>query len=120
MNGNEVHRWPYVGQPGEVIDPRLIGGQRGHMLLQLTRNGREGIFGNRTVGELNWDGKTVWEWGAQVPGGAVRQNHDWALANGNTLLLIAVRHAVKGLGPKEIGDQGIYEVTTDGTIVWRG
>lgn len=120
MNGNEVHRWPYVGQPGEVIDPRLIGGQRGHVLLQLTRNGREGISGNRTVGELDWDGKTVWEWGAQAPGGAARQNHDWArLANGNTLLLIAVRHAVKGLGPKKIWDQGIYEVTTDGTIVWK-
>ena len=93
MNGNEVHRWPYVGLPGNVIDPTLIGGERGHVLLQTSElpPGPEnpgGIFNNRTVAELDWNGKVVWEWGTQAPGGAALQNHDWArLANGNTLLL---------------------------------
>jgi hypothetical protein len=122
MDGNEVHRWSYAGNPGEVIDPALIGGHRGHVLLQLQKldDSRGGIFTNRTVGELDWNGNKVWEWGEQAPGGAARQNHDWArLNNGNTLLLVAIPHAVPGLGPKVIGDQAIYEVNPAGTIVWK-
>jgi outer membrane protein assembly factor BamB len=121
MDGNEVHRWPHPGLPGEIIDPKLVGGARGHVLLQLSdiADPRGGIFTNRTVGELDWDGKTVWEWGAQAPGGAARQNHDWGrLPNGNTLLLVTIPHAVPMLGPKEIGDQAIYEVNPDGKLVW--
>jgi hypothetical protein len=62
MDGNEVHRWPHVGLPGEVIDPGLIGGLRGHVFLQLSGlpGNPGGILGNRTVGELDWEGKTVW------------------------------------------------------------
>jgi hypothetical protein len=122
MDGNEVHRWPYAGNPGEVIDPDLVGGQRGHVLLQLQKidDSRGGIFTNRTVGELDWNGNKVWEWGTEAPGGAARQNHDWArLKNGNTLLLVAIPRAVPGLGAKVIGDQGIYEVTPAGKIVWK-
>ena len=122
MNGNEVHRWPHVGLPGNVIDPRLIGGKRGHVLLQLSSlpGNPGGIFDNKTVGELDWDGKTVWEWGTEAPGGAALQNHDWArLANGNTLLLCTISRAVPGLGPQIIGDQAIYEVAPDGKMVWH-
>lgn len=122
MDGNDVHEWSHVGLPGEVIDPQLIGGQRGHVLLQLKDipDSRGGIFTNQTVGELDWDGKIIWEWGAEAPGGAARQNHDWArLPNGNTLLLVAIPRAVKELGPKVIGDQAIYEVSPDGRIVWQ-
>jgi Arylsulfotransferase (ASST) len=122
MNGNEVRRWPHAGLPGQVIDPKLIGGQRGHVLLQLSDgpDKRGGIFSNQTIGELDWDGKKIWEWGTQAPGGAARQNHDWArLANGNTLLLVTVPHPVAGLGPKELGDQGVYEVDPSGAIVWK-
>jgi Arylsulfotransferase (ASST) len=122
MDGNEVHRWAYTGNPGEVINPDLVGGQRGHVLLQLQKidDSRGGIFTNRTVGELDWNGSKVWEWGTEAPGGAARQNHDWArLKNGNTLLLVAIPRAVPGLGPKVIGDQAIYEVTPAGKIVWK-
>ena len=122
MDGNEVHRWHHVGLPGEVIDPKLVGGKRGHVFLQLSEiaDPRGGIFTNRTVGELDWDGNTVWEWGTQAPGGAARQNHDWQrLPNGNTLLLVTIPHAVKEIGPKEIGDQAIDEVTPDGELVWQ-
>lgn len=122
LNGNEVHTWNHVGLPGNVIDPKLIGGKRGHALLQITNSAGEsaGIYGNRTVGEVDWDGNVLWEWGTEAPGGQARQNHDWQrLANGNTLLLVTVPHAVKALGPKVIGDQGIYEVAPNGKIVWK-
>jgi hypothetical protein len=122
MNGNEVHQWQYPGVPGQIIDPKLIGGKRGHVLVQLSGNGdkRGGIFGNKTVGELDWDGNTVWEWGTQAPGGSARQNHDWArLTNGNTLLLVAIPNHVPTLSKYEIGDQGIYEITPDGKIIWQ-
>ncbi len=65
-------------------------------------------------------GRSFGEWGTQAPGGAARQNHDWArLPNGNTLLLVTLPRVVKALGPKEVGDQGIYEVARDGSIVWK-
>jgi hypothetical protein len=122
MDGDEVRSWPHVGLPGAVIDPKLIGGKRGHVFLQLSDgpDARGGIFSNKTVGELDWDGKTVWEWGEQAPGGMARQNHDWArLPNGDTLMLVTIPHAVAQLGPKELGDQGIYEVNPAGEIVWK-
>jgi Arylsulfotransferase (ASST) len=122
MDGNVVHQWPHAGLPGNVIDPNLIGGKRGHVLLQLDGldDPRGGIFSNRTVGELDWNGNTVWKWGTQAPGGAARQNHDWArLPNGDTLLLVTIPRAVPDLGPKVIGDQAIYEVNPSGAIVWK-
>jgi hypothetical protein len=122
MDGNEVHKWPYIGLPGAIINPALVGGQRGHVLLQLSDNDdkRGGIFGDKTVGELDWDGKTLWQWGTQAPGGSARQNHDWArLPNGDTLLLVTIPRKVPGLGPKELGDQGVYEVDPAGHIVWQ-
>jgi hypothetical protein len=121
MDGNEVHRWQHPGNPGEVIDPKLIGGIRGHVMLQLAENGdpRGGIFTNKTVGEVDWDGKTIWQWSGEAEDASARQNHDWQrLKNGNTLLLVAIPHAVPGLGPKVIGDQGIKEITPEGKVVW--
>jgi hypothetical protein len=93
MDGNQVHQWSRPGMPGEMIDPKLVGGQRGHVLVQTADGSdtRGGIFSNGAVGELDWNGKTLWEWGTQAPGGAARQNHDWArLPNGNTLLLVTL------------------------------
>ena len=122
MDGNELRRWPGVGLPGEIIDPHLGGGQRGHVFLQLSSgpDKRGGILSDRTVGELDWDGNTLWEWGTQAPGGAARQNHDWArLAGGDTLLLVAMLHPVAGLGPDAVADQGVYEVAPHGQIVWQ-
>jgi hypothetical protein len=118
MNGNEIHRWKYVGFPSEMLDPEITGGRRGHVLVQLSYSSPAGpagapIFRDKTIGELDWDGKVVWEWGEQAPGGAARQNHDWyRLANGNTLLIAAVATA-------RLGDQAIYEVSPAGEIVWK-
>lgn len=122
MDGNVVHQWPYRGNPSAIINPKLVGGARGHVLVQYQtlNDPRGGIFTDRTVAELDWNGNKVWEWGEQAPGGAARQNHDWArLKNGNTLLLVTLPRAVPGLGPKVIGDQAIYEVTPAGKIVWK-
>jgi Arylsulfotransferase (ASST) len=122
LDGNEVHRWNHFGFPPEFLDPKITGGKLGHVLLQLSSDGvdTEGdIFHNKTIGEQDWDGKTVWEWGEQAPGGAARQNHDWhRLPNGNTLVVSTLIHQVKGLVGQKVDDQAIYEVTPDGKIVW--
>ena len=115
MDGNEVHQWRYVGLPGNIMDPALTGGERGHILLQLSGNGdkRGGIFTNRMVGELDWNGKTLWQWGTQAPGGSARQNHDWArLPNGDTLLLVTIPHKVSGLGPRNSATREFTRLTT--------
>jgi hypothetical protein len=78
-----------------------------------------GIYANRTVGQVSWSGEVLWEWGAEAPGGAARQNHDWELLpNGNRLLLVTIPRVVPSLGPHTVGDQGIYEVNPAGQIVW--
>ena len=121
MNGNEVHQWPYIGFPTEVLDPAVTQGALGHVLVQLSNGSGPwgGIFDNRTVAELDWEGRIVWTWGEQAPGGAARQNHDWyRLPNGNTLILGTQIHKVPQLADKEIGDQVIYEVDSAGKIVW--
>lgn len=121
MDGNEVHRWEQNGNPSNIIDPALVHGERGHVLLHLEDDDtRKGIFTNKSVAEFDWSGKVVWQWGKEAPGGAAMQNHDWRrLPNGNTLLLVTVERAVPALGPKVIGDQGIYEVAPDGKLVWK-
>jgi hypothetical protein len=121
LSGDVVHEWPLPGVPSRVLDPSRIGGQKGHVGLQLSASDdpRGGIYANGTIGQVDWDGKRIWEWGSQVAGGAARQNHDWELlSNGNWLVLVTVLRVVKDLGPEVIGDQGLVEVTPDGTVVW--
>jgi hypothetical protein len=129
MDGNEVHRWDYAGFPSELLDPAVTGGKLGHVLVQLSTDERPGAgvvphmpaeFRNRTIGELDWDGKTVWQWGEQAPGGAARQHHDWFReANGNTLILANSFHPIPGFKLPGILDDVIYEVTPAGDIAWR-
>jgi len=116
MNGNDVHVWDYCGFPVEMIDPRLTGGKRGHILAQKEPD----IFNNETLLELDWDGNVVWEWGEKAPSGKAQQNHDQdRLPNGNTLVLCKLIHIVPGLSEQPVNDQAIYEVTPEGDIVWR-
>lgn len=121
MNGQQVHQWEYHGLPGDIIDPKLIGGKRGHILVQheMLEEDTFGISGNKTVAEIDWNSEVIWKWGEQAPGGAARQNHDWQrLANGNTMLLITQHSVIPLLGDVEVRDQGIYEVNQAGDIVW--
>lgn len=129
MNGNEVHRWDLAGFPSEILDPAFVGGKRGHVLVQLSTDERAGAgvvpnmpaeFRNRTIGELDWDGRTIWEWGENAPGGAARQHHDWhRRANGNTLVLANSMHPIDGFSLPKILDDVIYEVSAKGKIVWQ-
>jgi hypothetical protein len=129
MDGKEVHRWNHPGFPSSVLDPALIGGRRGHVIVELSMMGENDpamfkglpfIYQNKSIGELDWDGKVVWQWGANAPGGAAQQHHDWArLANGNTLLLSVVTHPLSGFTLPKLVDDVIYEVTPQGDIVWR-
>jgi Arylsulfotransferase (ASST) len=121
LDGNEVHSWPHVAFPAGLLDPALTGGQLGHVVVQLQNDPgiEQGFFNNKVLGELDWDGKTVWQWGPEAPGGAAQQHHDWGrLPNGNTLVLSHLTHRVKELGDKDVLDDVIYEVTPDGKIAW--
>lgn len=129
MNGNEVQSWKYSGFPSELLDPKTTGGKLGHVLVQTetvsgndtsVQPGRPNLFRNKTVAQLDWAGNVVWQWGAQAPGGAARQHHDWhRLPNGNTLLLVNIVHSVPGFAIKEVLDDAIYEVTPRGELVWK-
>lgn len=129
MDGNDVHTWSKRGVPSVLIDPALIGGNTGHVLVQLSQTtgsatstvpGAPTSSVNRTVGELDWDGKIVWEWGSQLPGGAARQHHDIRrLANGHTLVLADLIHTLPGFRSPHVLDDVIYDVAPDGQVVWQ-
>jgi arylsulfotransferase ASST len=134
MDGNEVHQWPYAGMPSEILDPQVTHGQLGHVLVQLSvieddkdpntgtslNPGQKLLHGNKLIGELDWDGKIVWQWGSEAPGGAARQHHDWyRLADGNTLVLANWIHAVPGFKAGKLYDDVVYEVAPGGQIVWK-
>ena len=79
-----------------------------------------GIFNNVAIGEVDWDGQTVWSWRDENGEGA-DQSHDWArLPNGNTLAVVAVPQIVPALSKKKpITDEHIVEVSPSGEVVWR-
>lgn len=138
LNGNEVHQWNAAGFPPVFIDPKLVSGQKGHVLLQFA-----GSYGAQTsntesqlIGEQDWDGKVVWQWGgakvqdaysaagnvndANGYGTRIKQHHDWhRLPNGNTVLLINYVRPVKGFKAEKLLDDGIYEVNSKGEVVWQ-
>ena len=64
MDGIEVHRWDHNGFPSGLLDPALIGGKRGHVMLWLgimtgsqtgTIPGLPLAYKNKYSG--NWTGK---------------------------------------------------------------
>jgi hypothetical protein len=128
LSGNVVHEWKYGGQPVAFIDPSLIDGARGHIFVTLETEEGKGtdlVPGRgqtrivKTVGEVDWDGKAVWSFGASAPGGRARQHHDISrLPNGNTLVLSNISYALPGFAPPQVLDDVAYEVNPDGDIVW--
>ena len=112
-----------------MLDPVLVGGVRGHVMVQLAdMTGSEtgmipgipAIFKNKTIGEVDWDGNIVWQWGETAPGGAAQQHHDWArLPNGNTLVLSVLSYQISGFALRKQLDDAIYEVAPNGEIVWK-
>jgi hypothetical protein len=129
LHGNTVRQWPDAGGFSALIDPALNKGQRGHVLVTLAMGegtgtdlipGRPAARVSKTIGELDWDGKTVWQFGPKAPGGFARQHHDWArLPNGNTVVLSNLTRPVAGFKLPQLLDDVIYEVNPAGEIVWQ-
>ena len=130
MNGNVVHAWNWGGYPTAMIDPRAIDGKRGIIGVQTSSvdsgtvhgqiPGRVGIYTNKEVGLVDWNGEIIWQGGSQVPGGALYQHHDWErLPTGNVLVLGRWRHVIPGFGKREMGDEVIYELGGDGDLAWQ-
>jgi hypothetical protein len=129
MDGNEVHTWAYEGSPPVYLDPRLTHGAAGHVLVRLSQSAeRRGtglgqgtlVPSSKIIAELDWGGHVLWQWGKTAPGGAAQQHHDLArLDNGNTLLLVNRTTPLAGFRLHSLRDDGIYEVTPQGRIVWR-
>jgi hypothetical protein len=127
MNGNVVHEWKNAADLATLIDPVLIDGRRGHVLVTLTTAAEPGTDltpgatgrASKTIGELDWDSKTVWTFGDKAPDKLARQHHDWArLPNGNTLVLSTLVHPIAGFKLPQLRDDVIYEVSHAGEIVW--
>jgi hypothetical protein len=130
LNGNVAHEWKYPGFPSLFLDPAVVGGARGHVLVTLSTVDAKGIGAvpgrtnldiSKTIGEIDWDGKTLWEWGGdKAPGGAAQQHHDWRrLTNGNTVILANLLHPVAGFAQPQVLDDVIYEIRPDGEVVWK-
>lgn len=128
LSGKVVHEWKYTGQPVAFIDPALIEGQRGHVFVTLESEegkgtdlvpGRAQTRIRKTVGEIDWDAKKVWEFGPKAPGGRAQQHHDIArLPNGNTLVLANIVYPLPGFATPQVLDDVAYEVDPEGAIVW--
>ena len=127
MDGNSVHEWRNAGDLATAIDPALVGGKRGHVLVTLSMVNAEGTdlvpgaTGRtaQTIGEFDWDGKTVWTFGERAPDRLARQHHDFdRLPNGNTLVLANLLRPIKGFKQPRLLDDVIYEVDSTGNVVW--
>ena len=127
MDGNEVHTWPHVGFPSQMLSPAVTGGRRGDILVQLYDTPPQfgppvfdDIFRNVEIGELDWSGHVVWKWGRHdAPGGAARENHDWArLENGDTLILSTLDHSAPRFAGDRVHDQAIYAIAPAGKVIW--
>jgi Arylsulfotransferase (ASST) len=132
MNGHVLHHWDYEGFPSKMIDPALMHGTEGDVGLQLSTlpggrgagqtgvvPGRPAQFRDKSFGVVSWDGRIVWQWGSEAPGGAVLQHHDWErLANGDMLILANKRGRLVGFGNRPKLDDVIYEVDANGHLVW--
>jgi hypothetical protein len=129
LNGNTVRQWKDAGSLSTLLDPALVGGQPGHVLVTLDIEkgngldlvpGRMGNQVSKTIGELDWDGNAVWRFGPKAPGGSAFQHHDWArLANGNTIVLANLVHPIPGFKQAHVLDDVIYEVNPAGEVVWK-
>lgn len=132
MNGHVLHQWDKGGFPAKMLQPSLVGGNKGEIGVQLRRvpagsdlgsiglvPGLKGAFRDLTFGYVDWRGNTVWQWGRRAIGGAVLQHHDWELlANGDTLILGAYVRRMRRFENRPMVDSIIYEVDHAGRIVW--
>ncbi len=137
LNGNVVHEWNYNAFPPVLIDPALNDGKRGHVLVQLAgETGGRANTAAQSIGEVDWNGKVIWQWGgagvqdayasnntatdASGYGTSIRQHHDWRrLPNGNTVILVNYVIPVKGWKAEKLLEDAVYEVNPKGEVVWK-
>ena len=129
MDGEEVHRWDHGAFPSGLLDPTVAGGERGHVIVWLSVMtdgqtppipGLPVAYRNKTIGELDWNGKVVWQWGENAPSGGAQQHHDWSRSpNGDTLVLSSVIRSIRGFTLSNLIDAAIYEVTPECDIAWK-
>jgi hypothetical protein len=129
LQGKVVNTWKDAAAFSTYLDPAHTGGKKGHVLVTLTQGagqgtdlvpGQVGRQISKTIGELDWQGKIVWQFGDKAPDGFARHHHDWArLRNGNTLVLSNLNHAVPGFKLPQLLDDVFYEVNPAGEIVWQ-
>lgn len=127
LNGTPVHQWHNESSLITLIDPALTSGAPGHVLLTLATeegNGSDLVPGrvnrrvSKTIGEQDWEGRTVWQFGEKAPGSRAQQHHDWArLPNGNTLVLANLVHSVPGFTQPNVLDDIAYEVNQEGDVL---
>ncbi|RQP21511.1 aryl-sulfate sulfotransferase [Piscinibacter terrae] len=129
LNGNVVREWKDAGTYSSLLDPAHTNGQRGHVLVTLALGdgsgtdlvpGRVATRISKSIGELDWNGQVVWQFGEKAPGGFARQHNDWGrLPNGNTVVLSNVTRPLPGFKLPQLIDDAVYEVNAQGEIVWR-
>ena len=135
MDGTVIHQWDRPGFPSKIVDPALIGGQKGVLGTQLTSislieglmmDGATGVipggpaqFRDKTFGYVDWNDRVLWRWGDATPTGNALQHHDWArLENGDTLILASDAKTLPDFGDRKMTDDVIDEVDQSGKTVW--
>ena len=109
---------------------RLVGVARRHVIVQLAIMtgsetgmipGMPALFKNKTIGELDWDGTIVWQWGETRAGrrGAAASRLGPSSQRRHLGPCRSLSYSIPGFAlPKQL-DDAIYEVTPNGDIVWK-
>lgn len=135
MRGKIIKQWDVSGEPTEMVDPHLMSGKKGVVGSQLDdiETSKLPILAgiglvpgvvartvDKTFGFEDWDGNVLWKWSGPQTVGAALQTHDWdRLANGDTLILSYTSRTAPAFGSRKILDSVIYEVSSDGKVVWQ-
>lgn len=120
MMGNEINSWPYYGFPAWPV----TGENSAKILVQLaTIKNNSSDYGhgsgmsNVSVGEVNWQGEVVWQYGSEID--PVHQHHEiQRLPDGNTLILRDREMRIAGWD-HDIIDNYINIISPEGKRVWH-
>jgi hypothetical protein len=103
VDGTEVHTWTLPCGVSFLARPLPAG----HILVESCGN----------LVELDWDGTVVWQ--VAPPAGASFHHDAERLPNGNTVILCQQTITEPSISDKEILEDFVIEVASDGSIVWE-